>query len=119
MNHADRLRRVNSTVMTGLTAVCTLLAVGALLLILAYIAGEGIGSLSFHFLVESPKPVGEGGGIGNAILGSLLLLVLSSVFGLPIGIAVGVYFAEVGRGGVGGRGRFLVDTLDRKSTRLN
>ena len=111
MNHADRLRRVNSAVMTGLTAVCTLLAVGALLLILSYIAWEGIGSLSFHFLVESPKPVGEGGGIGNAILGSLLLLVLSSVFGLPIGIAVGVYLAEVGRGRVGGAVRFIVDTL--------
>ena len=111
MNHADRLRRVNSTVMTGVTAVCTLLAVGALLLILSYIAWEGIGSLSFHFLVESPKPVGEGGGIGNAILGSLLLLVLSSVFGLPIGIAVGVYLAEVGRGRVGGAVRFIVDTL--------
>src|ERR1041385_4462674 len=111
MNHADRLRRVDSAVMTGVTAVCTLLAVGALLLILSYIAWEGIGSLSFHFLVESPKPVGEGGGIGNAILGSLLLLVLSSAFGLPIGIAVGVYLAEVGRGRVGGAVRFIVDTL--------
>ncbi len=60
--------------MTGATALCTLLAVGALLIILGYIAWQGIGSLNFRFLVDSPKPVGEGGGIGNAILGSLVLL---------------------------------------------
>ncbi len=97
--------------MTGLTALCTLLAVGALLIILSYIAWEGIGSLNFRFLTESPKPVGEGGGIGNAILGSLWLLLLSSVFGLPIGIAVGVYLSEIGRGRIGGAVRFIVDTL--------
>ncbi|HEY3581703.1 MAG TPA: phosphate ABC transporter permease PstA [Pyrinomonadaceae bacterium] len=111
MNHADRIRRVNSAVMTGLTALCTVLAVGALLIILSYIAWEGIGSLNFRFLVDSPKPVGEGGGIGNAILGSLWLLLLSSVFGLPIGIAVGVYLAEIGRGRIGSAVRFIVDTL--------
>src|ERR1043166_2853200 len=111
MNHSDRLRRVNSAVMTGLTALCTLLAVGALLIILSYIAWEGIGSINFHFLVETPKPVGEGGGIGNAILGSLWLLLLSSIFGLPIGIAVGVYLSEVGKGRMGGVVRFIVDTL--------
>jgi phosphate transport system permease protein len=111
MNQSDRLRRVNSAVMTGLTALCTLLAVGALLLILSYIAWEGIGSLNFRFLVETPKPVGEGGGIGNAILGSLWLLLLSSVFGLPIGIAVGVYLSEIGKGRMGDVIRFLVDTL--------
>ena len=111
MNQSDRLRRVTSAVMTGLTALCTLLAVGALLIILSYIAWEGIGSINFHFLVETPKPVGEGGGIGNAILGSLWLLLLSSVFGLPIGIAVGVYLSEVGKGRMGGVVRFIVDTL--------
>ena len=111
MNQSDRLRRVTSAVMTGLTALCTLLAVGALLIILSYIAWEGIGSLNFHFLVETPKPVGEGGGIGNAILGSLWLLLLSSIFGLPIGIAVGVYLSEVGKGRMGGVVRFIVDTL--------
>src|ERR1041384_3358643 len=111
MNQSDRLRRVTSAVMTGLTALCTLLAVGALLIILSYIAWEGIGSINFHFLVETPKPVGEGGGIGNAILGSLWLLLLSSIFGLPIGIAVGVYLSEVGKGRMGGVVRFIVDTL--------
>ncbi|HEX5891088.1 MAG TPA: hypothetical protein VFY61_20415, partial [Pyrinomonadaceae bacterium] len=69
MDHADRIRRANSAFMTGLTALCTLLAVGALLIILSYIAWQGIGSLNIQFLTDVPRPVGEGGGIGNAILG--------------------------------------------------
>ena len=97
--------------MTGLTALCTLLAVGALLIILAYIAWQGIGSLNVQFLTDVPRPVGEGGGIGNAILGSLVLLLLSSVIGLPLGICVGVYLSEIGKGRIGGVVRFIVDTL--------
>ena len=97
--------------MTSLTALCTLLAVGALFLILAYIALRGIGSLNFQFLIDSPRPVGEGGGIGNAILGSLVLLGISSAFGLPIGVAVGVYLSEVGKGQLASIVRFIVDTL--------
>src|SRR5918996_1724981 len=94
-SNADRYRRSVSALMTTLTGLCTLLAVGALLVILFYIAWQGIGSLSFRFLIESPRPVGEGGGIGNAMLGSLVLLGLSSVLGLPVGIAVGIYLSEV------------------------
>src|SRR4030095_5042565 len=51
------------------------------------------------------------GGIGNAILGSLLLLILSSTIGLPLGISVGVYLSEIGRGRLAGVVRFIVDTL--------
>jgi phosphate transport system permease protein len=97
--------------MTTLTAACTLVAVGLLLIILGYIALQGIGSLNLRFLVESPKPVGEGGGIGNAILGTLVLLGTSSAFGLPLGIAVGIYLAEFGTGRFGSLIRFLADTL--------
>src|SRR5258708_6033995 len=109
--NADRMRRMNSALMTTLTAVCTLLAVGLLLLILSYISWQGIGSLTFQFLVDRPRPVGEGGGIGNAILGTLVLLTLSSALGLPLGIAVGVYLSEIGKGRFADIVRFLVDTL--------
>lgn len=97
--------------MTTLTALCTVAAVGVLLIILVYIAMQGIGSLNLRFLVESPKPVGEGGGIGNAILGTVILLLLSSAIGLPFGIAVGIYLSEFGSGRFGSLVRFLVDTL--------
>jgi phosphate transport system permease protein len=97
--------------MTTLTALCTVVAVGILLIILIYIAMQGIGSLNLRFLVDSPQPVGEGGGIGNAILGTLVLLLLSSAIGLPFGIAVGIYLSEFGTGRFGSIVRFLVDTL--------
>jgi len=111
LGKADRRRRLTSAVMTSLTAGCTLLAVGLLLVILSYIAWQGIGSLSFTFLVDSPRPVGEGGGIGNAILGSLVLLGHSSAVGLPLGISVGIYLSEIGKGRFVGVVRFIVDTL--------
>lgn len=97
--------------MTTLTALCTVTAVGVLVIILGYIALQGIGAINLRFLVESPKPVGEGGGIGNAILGTLVLLGLSSAIGLPFGIAVGIYLSEFGAGRFGSIVRFLVDTL--------
>jgi len=111
LRHVDRMRRVVSGVMTTTTALCTFLAVGILLVILTYIAMQGIGSLSWRFLIDSPRPVGEGGGIGNAILGSVVLLALSAGFGLPLGISVGIYLSEVGTGKLVGVVRFIVDTL--------
>jgi phosphate transport system permease protein len=97
--------------MTSLTALCTLVAVGILAIILAYIAMRGIRSLSWQFLFDTPRPVGEGGGIGNAIVGSAVLLALSCAVGIPAGIATGVYLSEFGRGWYAGGVRFLVDTL--------
>src|SRR6185369_373029 len=96
--NVDRLRRANSAFMTTLTALCTVMAVGALLIILAHIAWQGIGALNWQFLIDRPRPVGEGGGIGNAIVGSLVLLLISAAIGLPLGICVGVYLSEIGRG---------------------
>jgi phosphate transport system permease protein len=97
--------------MTTLTALCTLVAVGALAIILSYIAMRGIGALNFRFLVETPRPVGEGGGIGNAIAGSAVLLALACVGGIPVGIATGVYLSEIGKGWFASVVRFLIDTL--------
>src|SRR6266513_4994300 len=111
MRRIDQLRRTRSATMTTLTALCTVAAVGILLMILIYIAMQGIGSLSFRFLVDSPRPVGEGGGIGNAISGTLVLLGLSAAIGLPFGIAVGIYLSEFGTGRFGSLVRFLTDTL--------
>ena len=97
--------------MTTLTAICTIAAVGILLIILTYIAIQGVNSLSLTFLTDSPKPVGEGGGIGNAILGSMVLLLLAAAIGLPVGIAIGIYLSEFGAGKFGSLVRFVVDTL--------
>ena len=97
--------------MTTVTAVCTFFAVGVLAIILAYIVWRGIGAVNLRFLIDSPRPVGEGGGIGNAILGTLILLLLASVIGLPLGIATGVYLSEFGGGRFANVVRFVADTM--------
>ena len=68
LSRIDRSRRATSAVMTSFTAVCTLVAISTLAIILSYIAMRGINALSFRFLLDPPRPVGEGGGIGNAIV---------------------------------------------------
>ena len=104
-------RKIVSSVMTTLTASCAVFVIAVLLIILFYIAVQGLTSLSVQFLIDTPKPVGEGGGIGNAIVGSALMTVLASVIGLPIGIASGVYLAEFGKNWFGSIIRFVADTL--------
>jgi len=106
-----RRRNIVSSIMTTVTAACALLAVGLLLLIIGYIAIRGFSSLSLQFLIDTPKPVGEGGGIGNAIVGSFLMTAVASLIGLPIGIASGVYLSEYGSGRVGKIIRFVADTM--------
>jgi phosphate transport system permease protein len=104
-------RNLMNAIMTSVTAVCALVAVVVLLLILGYIAYQGITAINWQFLSSEYKPLGEGGGIGHAIVGSLILLSLGSVIGMPLGIAVGIYLAEFGSGWFGHIVRFLTDTL--------
>jgi phosphate transport system permease protein len=66
-----------------------------LLAILFYIVREGLTKINWHFLTNIPKPVGEtGGGIANALLGSLLIVLVASVIAIPIGILCGIYLSE-------------------------
>jgi phosphate transport system permease protein len=104
-------RRLTNTIMTTLTALCAFIAVTILALILGYIAYRGVTSINLQFLMDTPKPVGEGGGIGHAIVGTLILLGIASVIGLPLGIAAGIYLAEFGSGWFASIARFVTDTL--------
>lgn len=97
--------------MTVLTAASAFAAISILVVILSYIAIRGIGAVNLEFLIDTPKPVGEGGGIGNAIMGSALMTLLATAVGLPIGIGAGVYLAEFGNGWFGNTVRFVSDTL--------
>src|SRR5256885_9242567 len=111
LSRSDRSRRSISGLMTTLTALCTFVAVGILVVIFSYIAMRGIGALNLRFLVDTPRPVGEGGGIGNAIVGSGLLLLLSCAVGIPAGLACGIYLSEFGGGWFASAVRFLIDTF--------
>jgi phosphate transport system permease protein len=90
-------RKSLNAVMLSLTGVAALTVVSVLFLILGYLVLHGGASLNWDFFTKLPKPVGEaGGGMANAILGSLKLLLLAAVMGLPVGLLAGVYLAEFG-----------------------
>lgn len=110
-DRARRARRLLSALMVTVTTLCAVCAVTVLLLILGYITVRGIGAINLEFLIETPKPIGEGGGIGNAILGTFMLIGLGSLLGLPIGIGAGIYLAEFGDNKYGHFIRFVADTL--------
>jgi phosphate transport system permease protein len=90
-------RKSLNIVMLSLTGLCAVLTVSALFFILGYLIWNGGKDLSWNFFTKLPAPVGElGGGMANAILGSLKLLLLAALFGVPIGLLGGVYLAEFG-----------------------
>lgn len=106
-------RQITNYFFTGLAASLSVVVVGALLAIFTYLLLKGAGSLSWAFLTQPPKPVGEsGGGIANGILGSIIILAIASGIGVPVGIGAGVYLAEYGRGRFGNVVRFTADTLN-------
>jgi phosphate transport system permease protein len=90
-------RKSLNVFMLSLTGLCALLTVSALFFILGYLVWNGGKDLSWSFFTHLPAPVGEeGGGMANAILGTLKLLLLAALFGVPIGLLGGVYLAEFG-----------------------
>jgi len=92
-----RWRKTLNAVMLTLTGVAALAVVGVLFFILGYLLYHGGRSLNWDFFTKLPKPVGEtGGGMATAIVGSLKLLLLAAVMGLPVGLMAGVYLAEFG-----------------------
>jgi phosphate transport system permease protein len=106
-------RRVMSVVMVTLTCLAAALAVVPLVIILAYLLKQGAGSLSLAFFTSMPKPVGEaGGGMANAILGTLILIGIASAVGLPVGIGAGLYLAERRGTRLANLVRFLADVLN-------
>jgi phosphate transport system permease protein len=108
-----RRRHVVSGVMIGLTYVCAVLATLPLLLILWHLIIKGASSISLAFFTHMPKPVGEpGGGMANAIVGTLILIGIASAIGLPIGIGAGLHLAEKKTTSLAQTTRFLADVLN-------
>jgi phosphate transport system permease protein len=90
-------RKSLNYVMLTLTGIAAFSVVSVLFLILGYLIWNGGTSLNWAFFTQLPKPVGEtGGGMANAIVGTMKLLFLAAVLGLPVGLLAGVYLAEFG-----------------------
>jgi phosphate transport system permease protein len=106
-------RKSLNVFMLSLTGLCALLTVSALFFILGYLVWNGGKDLSWSFFTHLPAPVGEvGGGMANAILGSLKLLLLAALFGVPIGLLGGVYLAEFGGRAVPFLVRYTADLMN-------
>jgi phosphate transport system permease protein len=102
-----------SGAMIGLTYLAAVLATLPLLLILAHLLKKGAASLSLSFFTNMPKPVGEaGGGMANAIVGTLILIGIACAIGLPIGIGAGIYLSERRSRPLAQLVRFLSDVLN-------
>lgn len=107
-----RRRQASNVVMIGLCVLTLVVAVAALLAVVGYVAAMGAGSLDLAFLTRTPRPVGEtGGGMANAIVGTLILVGIAALVGLPVGIGAGLYLAEDGRGRAATLIRFVADVL--------
>ena len=108
-----RARHVKSKVMLGMTYVAAIVATLPLLFLIVHLLRQGATSLSPGFFTEMPKPVGEaGGGMANAIVGTLMLIGIASTIGLPIGIGAGLYLADRRGSPLATIVRFLSDVLN-------
>ena len=101
-----------SRLIQGLIIFFAFLITVPLLLIIIYIFREGITKINWTFLTKIPKPVGEaGGGISNALIGSLLIVLTASVMAIPIGIMAGIYLSENKNSKLSYWSRLSVDVL--------
>lgn len=87
------IRMLKNRVFGGIVLLFSLLSILPLFLILFFIFKNGISSISLSFLLNLPKPPLEGGGISNAIVGTGILILLASIFSIPLGIASGLYLS--------------------------
>lgn len=106
-------RRATNTIMVAATYVAAALATLPLILILLHLVRAGATSIDVAFFTEMPRPVGEaGGGMSNAIVGTLILIAIAASVGLPVGVGAGVYLADHRSGRLANTVRFLSDVLN-------
>lgn len=107
-----RRRRVTDVVFRVACAAAVGLALLPLASVLYYTASRGIGGIDWAFFTELPKPVGEeGGGMGNAIDGTLKLVAMAAAMGIPVGVLAGVFLAEFGGSRLATVVRFSADVM--------
>lgn len=112
MNVHIKSRVIKSKAIQGFIILLAFIVTIPLLFIIYYIIREGITKINWTFLTHRPTPVGvTGGGIGNALLGSILIVIVSSIIAIPIGILGGIYLSENKKGRLSYWSRLAVDVL--------
>ncbi len=105
-------RNAWSAFMIVVAALCAGVAALLLAIVVTYVVRNGVGALNGSFFTQVPKPVGlTGGGVANAIFGSVEIILLASLAAVPLGTAAGIYLALFGRGRLAASVRFLSDVL--------
>ena len=105
-------RNSKNKLFKGVIIAGTIISTLPLLLILFYIFRQGIAAIDWHFLTNLPKPVGEtGGGVSNALVGSIIILLVSCIVAIPIGIIIGIYLSEETKSKLAYYCRLAVDVL--------
>lgn len=109
---ASRRRKLMNIAMVSLSGLAAALAALVLLLILAYVVAKGAPALSLKFFTSLPAPVGEaGGGMANAVVGTVILVAIACLLGLPLGVGAGVFLSEYAGPRMGDAIRFTADVL--------
>jgi phosphate transport system permease protein len=110
---AFRRRKLVSRLVTVLCLLSVVLALVPLGFILFFVLKQGLPALDVAFFTQMPKPVGEtGGGMGNAIVGTLILTGLAALFAVPVGVTCGVYISEFRKSRLSSAVRFAADILN-------
>ena len=109
----DRFRKALSHIIVVLCGLAVALALVPLAFVLFYVVSQGVTSLSLSFFTNMPTPVGEpGGGMANAVVGSLMVVGIGGLFAIPIGIISGIYASEYTGSRMASAVRFAADTLN-------
>jgi phosphate transport system permease protein len=113
MTASVRRRKMLSSLFVVFCGASVLLALLPLALVLFFVVSQGVQSLNLAFFTNTPAPVGEpGGGMANAIVGSLILVGLGALFAVPVGLLSGIYMSEYAGTRFASLVRFAADTLN-------
>jgi len=105
-------RQVANVLIVAFSTACMILAVGVLVYLLLYVLIQGGRFINLDFFTQLPAAFGSsGGGMGEAVQGTLILVGLAALLGVPLGVFTGIYLAEFGRGSLAMGVRFVVDIL--------
>lgn len=105
-------RKNKERVFLAAMRACAFFSVLPLIFLVSYVFFRGIGAINLSFFLNLPAPVGtSGGGMANAIVGTLMIVMIGCFFSLPVGVLAGIWLAEWGKGWVGFLVRYCVDIL--------
>src|SRR5947209_18342710 len=111
--HNHTWRKIKSSLASIVGFVSAILVIAPLVLVFLHLLVNGAGSVNWDFFTKLPAPVGAaGGGMVNAIVGTLELLALAGAIGIPVGVLGGIYLAEYGSARINSILRFLADVLN-------